>query len=66
MMGRIDKTGDIRLMRGEKELGKVKIVSIKKQKQEVPSASQGEECGILFVPQLDFQIGDAIVSVNGK
>jgi len=66
MLGRIEKTGDIRLMRGEKELGKVKILSIKKQKQEVPGASQGEECGILFVPQLDFQIGDVIVSVNGK
>jgi translation initiation factor IF-2 len=66
MLGRIEKIGDIRLMRGEKELGKVKILSIKKQKQEVPGASQGEECGILFVPQLDFQIGDVIVSVNGK
>lgn len=66
LQGRIEKTGDIRLMRGEKELGKVKILSIKKQKQEVPGVSQGEECGILFVPQLDFQIGDVIVSVNGK
>lgn len=66
MMGRIDKTGDIRLMRADKELGKVKIISIKKQKQEVSGVSQGEECGILFVPQLDFQVGDAIVSVNGK
>ena len=64
MTGRIEKTGDIRIMRGEKELGKVKILSIKKQKQEVPGVSQGEECGILFVPQLDFQIGDAIVAVK--
>lgn len=62
--GRIEKTGDIRLMRGEKELGKVKILSIKKQKQEVPGVSQGEECGILFVPQLDFITGDVIVSVK--
>lgn len=64
MMGGIEKTGDIRLVRGEKELGKVKILSIKKQKQEVPGVSQGEECGIFFAPQLDFQIGDAIVSVK--
>ncbi len=66
MSGRIEKTGDIRLMRGEIELGKIKILSIKKQKQEVSGASQGEECGILFVPQLDFVAGDVIVSVNGK
>lgn len=64
LQGRIEKAGDIRLMRAEKELGKVKIISIKKQKQEVPGASQGEECGILFVPQLDFQIGDVIVAVK--
>lgn len=62
--GRIEKTGDIRLMRGDKELGKVKVLSIKKQKQEVPGVSQGEECGILFVPQLDFITGDVIVSVK--
>ncbi len=64
MQGRIEKTSDARLMRGEVELGKIKIVSIKKQKQEVPGASQGEECGIFFTPQLDFQIGDAIVAVK--
>ena len=64
MQGRIDKTSDLRLMRGEAELGKVKLLSIKKQKQEVVGASQGEECGIFFTPQLDFQIGDVIVAVK--
>ncbi len=64
IMGRIEKTGDVRLMRGETELGKIKILSIKKQKQEVQGASQGEECGIFFAPQLDFQIGDVIVAVK--
>lgn len=62
--GRIEKTGDIRIYRGEVELGKVKVTSIKKQKQEVPGVSQGEECGILFTPQLDFQTGDMVVSVK--
>ncbi|MEK7472597.1 MAG: GTP-binding protein [Patescibacteria group bacterium] len=64
LQGRIEKLGDIRLIRDEKELGKLKILSIKKQKQEVLGASQGEECGILFVPQLDFQVGDVIVAVK--
>jgi translation initiation factor IF-2 len=64
LMGRIEKNGDARLMRGDKELGKIKILSIKKQKQETTGVSQGEECGIFFTPQLDFQIGDAIVSVK--
>jgi len=64
ILGRIEKTGDIKLMRGETELGKIKVLSLKKQKQEVQGASQGEECGIFFAPQLDFQIGDAIVAVK--
>lgn len=64
MMGKIDKSSDLRLMRGEVELGKIKLLSIKKQKQEVQSVSQGEECGIFFTPQLDFQVGDVIIAVS--
>lgn len=64
MMGRIDKSSDLRLLRGEVELGKIKLLSIKKQKQEVQSVSQGEECGIFFAPQLDFQVGDVIIAVS--
>lgn len=64
LSGRIEKTSDTRLMRDEKEIGKVKIISIKKQKIEVPGVSQGEECGIFFAPQLDFQAGDAIVALK--
>lgn len=64
IMGRIEKTFDTRLYRGETDLGKVKVISIKKQKQEVNGVSQGEECGIFFAPQLDFKIGDVIVAVK--
>jgi translation initiation factor IF-2 len=64
IIGRIEKTFDTRLVRGETELGKVKVLSIKKQKQEVNGVSQGEECGIFFAPQLDFKIGDVIVAVK--
>lgn len=62
--GKINKASDLRLVRGEKELGKVKILSIKKQKQEVNEVSQGEEFGIFFAPQLDFVAGDVIVAVE--
>jgi translation initiation factor IF-2 len=64
LMGRIEKTFDTRLYRGETDLGKIKVISIKKQKQEVNGVSQGEECGIFFAPQLDFKIGDVIVAVK--
>lgn len=64
LSGRIEKSSDLRLYRDGKEFSKIKAVSIKKQKQEVLGVSQGEECGILFTPQLDFKVGDAIIAVG--
>jgi translation initiation factor IF-2 len=62
--GSFTKTGTHILTRNEKELGKVKILSIRKGKQEVVEVKQGEECGIFFAPQLDFKIGDVLLSVR--
>jgi translation initiation factor IF-2 len=64
IQGKILKGATLKLMRGEKELGKVKVLSIRKQKDEVSSVGQGEECGILFAPQLDFQALDVLLSVT--
>jgi translation initiation factor IF-2 len=61
--GKISKGDNLLLMRGEKETGKIKALSLKKQKQEISEAKAGEEFGLLFEPQLDFQIGDVVVSV---
>ncbi len=62
--GVVAKSDRVKLMRGEKELGMVKIVTIRKQKSEVNEVKQGEECGILFEPQLDFKEGDVLLSVT--
>ncbi|HET7099232.1 MAG TPA: translation initiation factor IF-2 [Patescibacteria group bacterium] len=62
--GKLTKGDSLLLMRGEKEVGKSRISSIKKQKQEVGVVGQGEECGIILEPQLDFEIGDVLVSVS--
>ena len=65
--GRITKGDSLVLVRDAKEIGKSKAMSIKKQKIEVPSVGQSEEFGVITEPQLDFAIGDVIVSVrNGK
>lgn len=65
--GRVSKGDNIILKRGEKEIGKARAVSIKKQKLEVASVGQSEEFGVIMEPQLDFAKGDVIVSVaNGK
>lgn len=62
--GRIIKTKGLILMRDEKELGEAKIVSMKKQKQAINEAKEGEEFGVVLKPQLDFKIGDMLVSVQ--
>jgi translation initiation factor IF-2 len=60
--GKIGKTDAVYLVREEKQLGKIKILSLKKQKTEVNEVRQGEEFGAFFAPQLDFQKGDMLVS----
>jgi len=62
--GIINKKDKLALMRGEKKIGEVRISTIRKQKDEVESVSQGEECGILFNPQLEFIVGDMLLSVK--
>lgn len=62
--GRVGKTDKLILMRGDIELGKVKAVSMKKAKQEITMAIQGEEFGMIFEPQFDFAKGDVILSVT--
>lgn len=61
--GRITRGDNLILMRGEKEMGKAKAVTLKKQKVEVQSVGQSEEFGVIMEPQLDFAVGDMIVSV---
>jgi translation initiation factor IF-2 len=64
--GRISKGDVLIVMRGEKEIGKAKATSIKKQKLEVASVGQSEEFGVILNPQLDFSVGDMIVSIAAR
>lgn len=62
--GEISKNSKLFLERDDEELGEIKTLSIKKQKQDVDKVKEGEEFGLLFKPQLDFKVGDMIVSVR--
>jgi len=62
--GTVRSSEKIILMRNEKELGEVKITSFKKGKEVIKQAIQGEECGIIFTPQLEFEVGDVLLSVR--
>ena len=37
---------------------------MKKDKNNIDKAETGEEFGIIFTPQLDFKVGDVILSVT--
>jgi len=62
--GRVSKGDALVLEKDGKEVGKSKAASLKKQKLEVASVGQGEEFGVILEPQLDFNIGDVLVSVR--
>jgi len=62
--GKIQKGNKLKLTRNGVEIGLAHVVSIRKQKEEVTIVGQGEECGILFEPQLDFKVNDVLLSVS--
>jgi hypothetical protein len=53
-------------MRGEKEIGNAKAISLRKVKAEVSSVGQSEEFGVIVEPQLDFEVNDVIVSISAR
>ncbi len=61
--GKISRGDKLVLMRQDEEAGKARAQSLKKEKKKVGEAKEGEEFGIIFAPQLDFKIGDVILSV---
>lgn len=60
--GVIAKGQRIRVVRDEEILGEVKLKSLKKVKEEVQKVEKGSDCGMIFDPPLDFQIGDRVES----
>lgn len=60
--GQVAKGSRIRILRGEEVVSETKIKSMKKLKDEVSKVEAGQDCGILFDPQVDFTIGDVIES----
>lgn len=60
--GEIKKTDNFHLYRGKDLIGDLRLKSLKKGKQDVEQAKVGEECGIFFSGNLDFNLGDVLVS----
>ncbi len=62
--GRLAVSDRIKILRGEKEMGIAKILSIKRGKQDLKIAAKGIECGIMIDSEIDFTNGDAIIAYS--
>ena len=60
--GEVKKDDRIHLLRGKEILGDVRIKTMKKGKEDTNSVVLSEEFGVVFSPELDFKIGDVLVS----
>lgn len=64
MTGRLARGDTVKVMRAEAEIGRARIKSIRKGKEDVTKAEEGVECGILFDKKVDFALQDAIIAVT--
>jgi translation initiation factor IF-2 len=63
--GRLARGDSVKLMRGEEEIARAKIKSIRKGKEDTTKVDKvGVECGILFDKKVDFALQDAIIAVT--
>jgi len=60
--GVFSKGPKIRIVRGDEVIGEGKIKSLKKAREEVNKVEKGNECGMMFDPIIDFQVGDVVES----
>lgn len=60
--GTFSKGPKIRLVRGEEIVGEGKITSLKMSREEVTKVEKGQECGMMFSSDLNFEIGDIVES----
>ncbi len=62
--GRIALKDTLILSRGDQEYDRVKVTSIRKLKDQLPEAKEGQECGIIFEPQKDFLVRDTLTAIK--
>ncbi len=62
--GRFARGDKVKVMRGDTEVGRARIKSLRVRKDEVTKVDEGLECGILLDKSIDFQLEDAIIAVT--
>lgn len=64
MSGRLARGDLMKVMRGEEEIGRGKIKSVRKGREEVTKVEEGQECGVLMDRAVAFAINDVIIAVT--
>ncbi len=62
--GRLARGDTVKVMRGEEEVARAKIKSLRHGKDDITKADTGIECGVLFDQKLDFRVGDGIIAIT--
>ncbi len=62
--GRLARGDMVKIVRAEVEIGRAKIKSIRKGKEEVTKVEEGTECGILLDREVAFEVNDGIIAVT--
>lgn len=62
--GRIARGDKAIIKRGDEELGRAIVKSIRRFKEEINKIEVGNDGGILLEPNIDFKLGDMIVSIQ--
>lgn len=60
--GRLAKGDAVKIMRGEEEIARARIKSIRQGKNEVTRVAAGTECGVLLDKKVDFTLQDGIIA----
>jgi translation initiation factor IF-2 len=64
LSGRIARGDMVRIMREENEIGRAKIKSVRRGKDDVTKVDAGNDCGLLFDKNVAFEAGDGIIAVT--
>lgn len=62
--GRIARGDQVKIMRGDVEITRAKIKSLRHGKDDITVANQGTEAGILLSHKVDLLTGDSIISIG--
>ncbi len=60
--GRIAKGDKVRIVRGENIIGESSVTSLRQGKNTLSKVEGGQEAGVILSPQIDFNVGDMLIS----